>query len=213
MYPEYTGKGDSFLDFGGAAADFGSEGRFDKIFRVKILNSSANDQLVLLNPSYNPSNAARVIKDGNIVYAAGAADLSSSGSPNTIAELLAFIKANPSGVTKMQVKSNNANQLAQALILTQKTPFSTPNADRINLESFTTEFANNDKQVTVKREFFLDDQTEASIIIPAAVGGTPTESTFTFYFGATLNTALALRDKKRIALQNPVVQQTKGVIS
>jgi hypothetical protein len=206
----YSGQGDSFLDFTGNASDFGSEASFDKIFRITIINANVADQDVILNPSYNPSNALRVVRDGVIPYAAGQTDLSATGSPNTIAELLAFIKANPTGVNKLTIKSNNAAQLQQAIILSVKSPFSTPQSERINLESFISEFASNDKLATIKREFQLDDQTEALVKIPGAVGGVATSTTFTFYFGATLNAAKALRSKKTIALQNPVVQQTKG---
>lgn len=209
----YTGKGDAFLDFKGNGVDFGSELNLDKVFAFTITNASANPQVVLLNPSYSPSVVARVIKTGAIPYAGGATDLTALGSPTTIEEFLAFIKANPTVVVKTMIKSNNSDQLAKALIFAKKSPFKLPDSDRINLSSFLSEFASNDKLATVKREYQLDDQTELSLEIPPAVAGVSTVTTITFYCGASLNTANALAQKKAQAMLNPEVQTTKSVIA
>lgn len=210
--PAYTGKGDAFLDFKGNAADFGSEINLDKVFAFTITNASANAQIVLLNPSYYPSVLARVIKTGAIAYAGGATDLTAAGSPNSIEEFLSFIKANPTVIVKTQIKSNNASQLDRALVFSKKSPFKLPDSDRINLASFLSEFASNDKLATVKREYQLDDQTELSLEIPPAVGGVPTTTTITFYCGASLNTANALANKKAQAMLSESVQTTKSVL-
>jgi hypothetical protein len=205
---EYTGKGDSFLDFSGNAADFGSEANFDKVFQITITNASVTDLTVLLNPSYKPTLPLSVVADGNIAYASGKTDLSGAGSPNTIAELHAFIRLNPSTVVKTVVKSNNANQLSQAFLISKKNPFATVNSERINLVSALSEFATNDKLATVKREFILSDQHELSTVVPAAVGGVSTVTTFTFYFGATLNSVVALAEKKCHAVCNRSANQS-----
>lgn len=209
----YTGKGDSFLDFKGNAADFGSEISLDKVFAFIITNASADAQVVLLNPSYSPSVLARVIKTGAIVYTSGATDLTASGSPTTVEEFLAFIKSNPTVVVKTMIKSNNADQLQRALIFSKKSPFKLPDSDRINVASFVSEYASNDKLATIKREYQLDDQTELSLEIPPAVGGVPTSTTITFYCGASLNTANALALKKAQAMLSPEVQNTKSALA
>jgi hypothetical protein len=210
---QYTGKGDAFLDFKANAADFGSELNLDKVFSFAITNASDEAQVVLLNPSYAPSTAARVIKTGVIAYAGGATDLTAQGSPTTIEEFLAYVKANPTVVVKTQIKSNNADQLAKALIFSRKSPFKAPDSDRINLASFLSEFASNDKLVAVKREYQLDDQTELSLEIPPAVGAVATTTTITFYCGASLNTANALANKKAQAMLSSEVQNTKSSLA
>jgi hypothetical protein len=210
---QYTGKGDAFLDFKGNGVDFGSELNLDKVFAFTITNASAAAQVVLLNPSYSPSVLARVIKTGAIAYTSGATDLTAQGSPTTVEEFLAFIKANPTVVVKTMIKSNNSDQLAKALIFSKKSPFKLPDSDRINLSSFLSEFASNDKLATVKREYQLDDQTELSLEIPPAVAGVSTVTTITFYCGASLNTANALTQKKAQAMLSPEVQQTKNSLA
>jgi hypothetical protein len=209
----YTGKGDSFLDFKESAADFGSEINLDKVFAFTITNASAAVQNVLLTPSYSPSTLARVIKTGVIAYTGGATDLTAAGSPTTVEEFLAFIFANPTSVVKTMIKSNNSDQLAKALIFSKKSPFKLPESDRINIASFVSEFASNDKLATIKREYQLDNQTELSLEIPPAVGGVSTVTTITFYCGASLNTANALKSKKAIAMLSSDVQNTKAALA
>ena len=210
---QYTGKGDAFLDFKSNAADFGSEINLDKVFSFAITNASDDPQVVILNPSYSPSVLARVIKTGAIPYTGGATDLTAQGSPTTVEEFLAYVKANPTVVVKTQIKSNNADQLAKALVFSKKSPFKLPDSDRINLASFLSEYASNDKLVAVKREYQLDDQTELSLEIPPAVAGVPTTTTVTFYCGASLNTANALSNKKAQAMLSAEVQNTKSSLA
>ena len=201
---KYTGFKDSLLDFKGDAIDFASQQKMDKIFKVTIVNANSADQLVILNPSRYPSNPLRVIRDGNIPYTSGAADLSATGYPNTIAELLLFLKDNPTRVCALKVQTNNAAQLGNALTFTYRDVFAQPGSERISLDKYTTEYATNDKLVTVTKEFQLDNDTELGIIVPAAVtsGGSTINTTtiFTFTFGASLSTATALRNKRQLSL-------------
>lgn len=210
---QYTGKGDSFLDFKGSAVDFGSEINLDKIFSFTITNAGAADQVVILNPSYYPTSPGRVIRTGAIPYTSGATDLTAVGSPTSIEEFLAFVKANPTCIVKMQIKSNNAAQLSRALIMLKKTPFKAADSDRINIGSFTNEYANNDKLASITRETQFDDQVEVQLEIPKLTGGVPTETTITFYCGASLNSANALTIKKNAAMLVPEVQTTKASLA
>jgi len=208
MEPSYTGKGDSLLDFGGAAADFGSEANFDKVIQIKVSNTRAEDLKVILNPSYSPSDPTYVVKEGVIPYIAGRIDLAAVGSPSTVDAFLEFIKFNPTSVWKIQVKSNNAAQLSQAILIDDKRPWKAADQTRINIISSVSEFAQNDKLATIKGNFDLTNNHQWSVIVPAL-----TETTFTFYLGATLSLSGALKEKRRIAMLNSTVQQTKAALN
>lgn len=208
MEPQYTGKGDSLLDFGGAAADFGSEANFDKVIQITVTNTRNEDLRVLLNPSYNPDAPTYVVTDGVIAYIAGRTDLSAAGSPCTVEALKEFIKFNPTSVWKISVKSNNADQLSQAILIDDKRPWKASEQTRINIISSVSEFAQNDKLATIKGNYDLTHNHQWSTVVPAN-----TITTFTFYLGATLSMAGALKEKRRIAMLNPTVQQTKAALN
>jgi len=203
----YTGLGDDFVDFGGKALDFASEIASDRIFSITVNNAGAygGPITVLLTPSYIPSIAGNVVRDGGL---SGAASVVCSGAPKTIAEFIAFIGRNPTAVVAMKVRSTHAEQLAQTINITRKSPFATLGSEQINLESFTTEIANNDKMVTVRRPFQIDDQTEVSVVVPQ--GAT---TTFTFYCGAVLNTAKALHSKSNRAGKNVKVASSRAMVA
>lgn len=197
----YPAKRDPFVDFTDDAPDFKNQSKLDKVFKITVSNNNAADQLVIINPSRKPSYPLRVIQDGNIPYASGATDLTASGSPNTIAELLAYIKDCPSRVLTVKVASNNSAQISNSLIITHRNVFAQPGSETINLDKYTDEYAPNDKLVTVKKEFQLDNDTELGIVIPAAmtVGSNPTITTFSFTFGGSLTLSGALANKRASA--------------
>ena len=208
---KYIQSKDSFIDFNGDAVDFSKQSLFDKVFKITVVNANTADQYVILNPSRNPSNPARVITDGNIAYASGATDLQASGLPNNqsvgtgqkgpIQELIAFLRSNPTRVLYVKVSTNNSLQIGQSLSFTYRNVFAQPASETINLDKYTDEYAPNDKLVTVKKEFQLDDDTELGITIPASMGsGNPTSTTFTFAFGASISLATALRNKRSMSL-------------
>jgi len=198
---KYTGYKDSLIDFNNDAIDFNSQNKFDKIFKVTVINSGTSDQVVILNPSRKPSSPLRVIKDGVIAYTSGATDLNSTGYPNTIAELLAYLVEKPTRVVSLKIQSTNSAQLSQALTFTYRDVFATPGSERINLDKYTSEFAQNDKLITVTKEFQLDNDTELSIVVPAAMSSSnPTQTVFTFVFGASIDVAGSLKRKRTMSL-------------
>lgn len=188
----YTGFGDDLVDFGGNGVDFANEIGTDRVYSMTITNTTGATQTVILCPSYVPSNAAAVIRDGVII-----ANLSAVGAPKTIANFLGFIAQNPTSVVAFRVSTDNTQMLYQTITLTRKSPFRDLESEYIPLGSFTTEFATNDKMVTVRRPFQMDNQTELSVTIPTA-----TNVTFTFYCGAVLNTSKALNNKSKRAGRN-----------
>lgn len=203
---QYTGFGDDFMDFGGNAVSFANEMATDRIFSITLTNATAAAQTVFLNNDYSRANdSAGVVRDG-VVLSANGADLTASGSPKTIANLLGYLAKNPTNVLALKITSNNTAQLAQTLEIMRQSPFRNLENELIILSSYTAETSTNDKMVTVRRPFQLDNQTTLSFQIPAN-----TISTITFYFGATLNTAKALNSKSGRAGKHPQVSQMRAI--
>jgi hypothetical protein len=178
-------KGSLLVDLGDAG-NFANEAQLatKRIFGFSITNGSGAAKTVLLFPSYIPSVAANVVRDGAIPYTGGATDLTAaSTNTKTVAEILAFIAAHPTRIQYMQVESNLASQLTQQLLISQKSIFNNPETEVINLASFKSPTDLNDKMVIVKKDHFQADiDTEMSISIPD--GAT---TTFTFYCGGVWN--------------------------
>lgn len=207
---DYTGYGDHLVDFGGAKLDFGTELGSNRIFAITIVNASASSATVLLNPSYSPQTGARVATaaEGQMIATDGTGTVSGSGSPSTITNFLAFVKANPTRVLGIKISSTNDAQLAVTMTISRKSPFRNLESELIPLSLYTSEYANNSKMITVRREFQLDDQTEVAVPVPAG-----TTTTFILVCGAVLNTSAALNTKAQLASTNPQVQSVKAAIS
>lgn len=196
----YVGFGDEFVDLGNKAQDFGQEMATGRVFAITIANGSGAQQKVYFvtpNPSFVPTDATRIIRDGAIPTGAAIATLIGSGSPDTIASWLAFMQNNPSRSVGFQVSSTSAAQLGVIMNIVPRSPYSNLQNELIPLGAFRNEYAFNDKILTMRKQIQFDNQTEISVDIPA--GAT---TTFTFYMGAILNTAKALNDKAMIANAN-----------
>jgi hypothetical protein len=201
---EYTGFGDDHLDFGGKTIDFANEVSVDRVFTIIIVNGTAATVNVLLCPSYTPSVSANVINDGAFIV-----NMTATGAPKTIANLISFIGRNPIKVLAIKVSSTVAQQLAEVINIVPKSPFKTLETNQITLGSFTSEANQNDKMVTVNltnANYQFDDQTEWNVNVPVGT------STFTFYFGATLNSARALNQKSQRAHKSSRVQNTRALL-
>ncbi|GEM_PF-3845034 len=198
--PKYVGFNDPLVDLGNKAQDFSQEMATGRVFAITIANGSADQQKVYFvtpNPSFIPTDATRVIRDGAIPTGAAIATLIGSGSPDTIGSWLAFMQNNPSRSVGFQVSSTSAAQMGVIMNIVPRSPYSNLQNQLIPLGAFRNEYAFNDKILTLKQAIQFDNQTEISVDIPA--GAT---TTFTFYMGAILNTAKALNDKSMIALSN-----------
>lgn len=200
----YTGYQDDFIDFGGKDLDFASEIATDRVFTYTITNATAGTLTALLCPSYSPNTPAGTYP---IVEGVMVANFSASGSPKTITNFLAFINVNPTSIIAMKIVSNVSAQLAAVMNIVRKSPFRDLETEQIVLGSYTSEINNNDKMVTVRRPFQMDNQTEISLPIPA--GAT---TSITFYCGAVLNTARALNNKSNRAGRSTAVANTRALV-
>lgn len=207
----YDGYDDDQLDFGGQAVDFATEIATDRVFTCSFVNASGATRKVLLSPSYRPSLAAGNIlgapmKEGTIVDNAGAL-LTGAGSPYSIDDFVAFFTKNATRVLAIKIQSTNEDQMAQQIVITPKSPFRALESQTVLLSSYTSEYATNNKMVTVRRPFQLDDQNEVSLDIPV---GTTTVS---FYCGALINNALTLSKKAARAGKHPRVRNARMKIA
>lgn len=191
----YTGFADDFVDFGGQGLDFARSVAANRQFIITISNQTGADKTIVLFEAYY----AAAYATGTLLAADGtiATSLTGTGSPSTIAEMHAWVMANPTHVPVLRVSSTLSSQLQQTLYIRRKSPFKTLQDDFIAIGAYVSEANNNDKLVTVQRPFQLDNQTQVSIIIPSTA-----VTTFTFYCGAVLNTAAALNGKFNAAAQN-----------
>lgn len=217
----YTGYGDDMVDFGGDGnnSHFGAEIISQRRFTITLINNFLVEKQALICPSYAPSlpagnaNGAPIL-DGAFITV-GADTATASGSPKTIAELLAFISKNPTRLIGMKITSNVTDQLAKQVVVQRKSPFATLQDEFIDLASYTREEANNDKMVTVRGlNYQFDEQTEIRFPMAAGTGaGNPSRTTITLYFGAVLNTASGLNKKSARAGNNPAVAQVRAAVA
>lgn len=205
----YTGAGDAFLTTAAKGLDFGTSDKMNISLKWRITNDSNADQLVILNPSYKPSTAARVVRDGVIPFEVGATTLVGAIDINTIAEALAWIAANPTEVLSVRITSNNPAQFSKSF-KTISRKFGQPPVEKIyNFKK--SRYQTQSDIIYMTDEIQLDNETELQVVVPAYVAeGTPTDTTFEFYYGASLSSSAAFANKKSMAMQDAGVRSLKA---
>jgi hypothetical protein len=210
---DYTGYGDDFLNFGGggkAAMSFANEIASKNTFSIVVINNTGLAQNVYLFASYATkltavANGTLLLKDGVITGLPGAT-LNASGTPKTIANFLAFLDINPTNIVGFKVSSNVADMVAAKMTIENQCPYKNLENHFIDFASYTSEINNNDKMVTINEPFQVDSQTDVYLNITDQ-----SRTTFTFYIGASLNTAHALKAKSGRAGRSPMVQNVKAL--
>jgi hypothetical protein len=210
---EYTGYGDDFLNFGGAgksAMSFANEIASKNTFSIVVINTTGAAQKLFLFASYATkltaaANGTLLLKDGVITGLPGNT-LNASGTPKDIANFLAFIDINPTNIVGFKVSSNVADMVAAKMTIESQCPYKNLENHFIDFASFTSEINNNDKMVTINESFQVDSQTDVFLNITDQ-----SRTTFTFYIGASLNTAHALKSKTGRAGRSPIVQNVKAM--
>lgn len=196
----YDGYGDDHLDFGGTNVSFKDRVSSDRIFTMNVENNHSADTDVVLWPGYTSEGRAAgavVVTDGLTEIAAGKGIIG-SGSPKKIANIQAFVEKNPSLVKGFKVRAKtSADQLEQQMLIRELSPFRDLESRTIPLSAYQDENTQQEKVVTVPEEVYITNQTEVSIKIL-----TLEKVTFTWFFGAVLNDAVALQKKHRKANRN-----------
>lgn len=183
----YIGAGDNLLDFG-KAKSFVEEDETQKRFKITISNASAADEVIVLNPGFRSSFTGKsIIADGTIKNS-----VTASGSPQSIAQLLGYIKNNPTRLRKIDVKVDDVAQMEEAIVLRKETPFQTPVEVQKVPSDYVDGDTNNPKAATIDdvKDWVLSGMTEMETKVQA--GRTITLS---FLFGASVDTTEAVNKK------------------
>lgn len=203
---DYLGYNDDLLEFDGEANSFANEVRTGRRFTIQIDNMQAGDAAaiaastdknVILVPSFNPSGGF-VLADGNNNVPGSMGEASQTvvvrGIPETLVSLQKWIDKNPIRCLGLKIETTNILQMGKFLTIAPKSPFRKLESENIYIMDYKDERQYNDKVATIMRPFFMDNQTDIILQIAKA-----SVTTVTFYFGAALNTAKALRKKSASA--------------
>ena len=198
---DLLGYDDDFLEFDGAANSFANEIMTGRRFTVQIDNTQAgdapaiaasSDKNIILIPSFNPQGGTVVVDGAQNIQGTHAApqELRITGVPETLVSLQKWIERNPVRCLGFKLESTNTLQMGKFLTIAPRSPFRKLESENIYIQDYKTENQYNDKVATINRPFFMDNQTD--IIFQVSKNSI---TTITFYFGAALNTAKALRKK------------------
>jgi len=182
-------------------------------FAFKITNKTGVAKRLCLNPGHFGSAAALnaaghscdlVVGDGQIiVHATDYFSVNAQGN-STIAELLSFVKVNPTRVPRIILSANDVAIYEGTLGVKNANPFRNEGEEIINMTDHFDRFQNQDKKIEIPTEeskLQLDDQTLLFIDVPAqANGANNVEITVTYKIGAIENAAVALRRKAEESL-------------
>lgn len=193
----YSGYKDDFLSFDGVAQSFANEVAANRIFTVTVTNSASTASAFYIIPGFKNYNADGtvadgVMKEGNFkAIGASAAETSSTGSPATIDQFRRFVERNPTRVVGMKMTASSASVISDMLIVKEEqSPFRELGTSTIYSTLYQNENTYNDKVVTIKEGFDLNDQIAIKVNMPAS-----SSVTFNFICGAILNPAEALKAK------------------
>jgi hypothetical protein len=205
---DLLGFDDDFLEFDGSASSFANEVATGRRFTITIDNTQgggaqalldSTDKPIILIPSFDPQGGV-VVVDGtnNVSSVPGNASLNQqviiTGIPEKLAALQAWIKLNPVRCLGLKLESTNILQMGKFLTIAPRSPFRKLESENIYIQDYKTENQYNDKVATIMRPFQMDGQTDLLLNVSKN-----SITTVTFYFGAALNTAKALRKKANLA--------------
>ncbi len=205
---DLLGYDDDFLEFDGNASSFANEMATGRRFTITIDNTQgggeqaildSTDKAIILIPSYDPQGGV-VVTDGvqNVSSVPGNAAFNQlvavRGVPEKLKALQEWIKSNPVRCLGFKLEATNILQMGMHMTIAPRSPFRKLESENIYIHDYKTENQYNDKVASIQRPFQMDGQTD--IILNVSKNAV---TTITFYFGAALNTAKALRKKANIA--------------
>lgn len=193
----YIGVGDNLLDFG-SANSFLKEDNSGKIFSINISNTGASELAVALfagnfveGSSY--LSGAKIVKDGEIVT-----NLNAKGTPEKIEALSAYMRANPSRLKAIKVKTDDEAQLDYAITYKSVSPFKSP----VTEERIPSQYASSKDQNSKVIELTDIDWLLGADNILLTTIGAGRSVVLTLVFGASLDTEKGLQNKAREAMAN-----------
>ena len=208
----YDGYNDEFVDFSdfnGLSQAFATEIQSNRVLTVTITNAEATASTFYLTKGYKTmaevlfstgTSSIGTAKQGTFKSIENT-DLSGAASPATLNELVMFANLNPMRVVGFKLTSAESTNHEQILEVEQLSLFKNLGTKPIYISTYRNENTYKDNITTVPVGFDLNNQTA----IKMSIAGTST-MTFTFIFGAILNPAKALENKRKRAKASGKIQ-------
>jgi len=205
----YTGEGDDFLDFEGPTNSFANQNDLSRTFSVSINNAGTTAKKMVI---FNGYKKEKVLSDEILMNETGGGvaidPYTVTSNPSSLDELREFLNSNPATLGFIRLNSTNPQQLEQPISLSELTPFRSPQVNDIFLQKFVGENTFRDNIVTVPTPgLIVGSETKlAMTILPGS------SITVTFFFGAVLSNASALKSKYRKAASSIAVVGLPNVL-
>ena len=174
-------------------------------FSFKLTSTLGVGKRVCLNPGHFASVAAlnaagypcdAILADGVMLDDAGKQLKAVVSGRKSIAELLSFVKVNPSRVTQIALAANDVAIYEGEIGIQNASPFKNSGEEPLSMSQYFDVTQNQDKKIIIPMEnrfLQLDDQTLLFADVPAQANGVDNvEMIFTYGIGAVLNAATAL---------------------
>lgn len=195
----YIGLNDDSMDFG-KAESFIDEAESEKEFNLSITNHTTSTQKIQFNEIIAAQAGYHLLKEGVIATVGTGSDaktIEAVGDPRSIDLLVNLIKHAPMRLRAVRFNVNNEIQLDELLKYVKETPFETGVTSQKKPSNFQDQSTNNTKTVTVDlKDWVLGHD---STILYSIRGGETVN--LTLYFGASFDTARALRKKHERAIK------------
>ena len=192
----YIGSGDNMLDFRGANS-FVDENGSGKRFQLKIVNASNSaDAKINLNPAVSVSGYES-LKEGTVMTS-----VTANGTPRSIDVFLAYVKANATRIQEIKIKVSDSGQLDEALKYYQETPWESQKEEQRIPSDFQDSDTNNEKiaKITDIQKWQLSAMDTLLYTVRSGV-----TVNISILFGASLDCAIALRNKAQEAGENVAI--------
>lgn len=194
----YIGLDDDMVNFG-AAQSFVDEGDGEREFTMRLTNNTLVTQKIQFNEILENVAGHTLLQEGTVVTVgegASAKTLTAEGDPRSIDMLLKYIKHCPTRVRSIKFNVSDEGQLNEPIKYQKETPFMTGSTEQRIPSTYQDQKTNNTKTVEVEfKNWILGFDSTILYAIRSGVS-----VSMTFRFGASLDTANALRKKFNAAV-------------
>lgn len=197
----YTGQGDDLIEYAGNVCNFASV--FDPhntdsrtfTINVTIGTTFAKSGIQLFGDLFSGAEDSNY---SDLAAASPDTGLTISASPKGIKKLYSWLQANPTILQGFQITSTNTAVLSGIISTHEVSPFRDLATEPINLSAYRNPYMFNDNMVLVPSlNKVISNQ--SYWLIPCVAGSAAYTITINLYFGAALNTSIALQNKMQRA--------------
>lgn len=185
----YVGLNDDLLNMG-EAESFIDESEGAKVFSIRMVNNTESIQKIQFNPILEKVADHNLLKEGNAVTV-GDKHLTVAGDPRSVDVLLAYIASNPIRVRSIKFNVSDEGQLDEPMKFIQESAFVSAITKQVVPSNYQDQKTTNTKTVEVDFKDWILGNT-STILYSLRPGASVN---LTLYFGASLDTAEALRKK------------------